>query len=88
MRLLASQVAYGVMRVVGAVVLVVVGVQSLWQARRGRAEAPSEQPDAGGTRAVGGGAGGGAGDEVVGHLPPPGDDGRRMLCAAAGFPRL
>ncbi|MEV5410791.1 LysE family translocator [Thermopolyspora sp. NPDC052614] len=47
--LLASQVAYDVMRVVGAVVLVVIGVQSLWQARRGRAEAPSEQPEAGGT---------------------------------------
>ncbi|GLV50816.1 lysine transporter LysE [Thermobispora bispora] len=36
---LASQVAYDVMRAVGAVALVVIGVQSLWQARRGDATA-------------------------------------------------
>ncbi len=48
---LASQVAYDVMRVAGAVVLVVIGAQSLWQARRGRAEAPREQPDEGGAPA-------------------------------------
>lgn len=34
---LASEVAYAVMKVVGAVLLVVMGVQSLWQARRGHA---------------------------------------------------
>ncbi len=34
---LASEVAYAAIRVVGAVVLVVMGAQSLWQARRGRA---------------------------------------------------
>ncbi|WP_156725444.1 LysE family translocator [Streptomyces apocyni] len=34
--LAASQFAYDVMRVVGAVVLVVFGVQTLWQARRAR----------------------------------------------------
>ncbi|GGS65256.1 LysE family translocator [Nonomuraea spiralis] len=33
--LVASQVAYDVMRVTGAVVLVVMGVQALWQARKG-----------------------------------------------------
>jgi threonine/homoserine/homoserine lactone efflux protein len=40
--LLASQVAYDTMRVVGAVVLVVMGAQALWQARGTRAEA--EEP--------------------------------------------
>ncbi|MFJ2239535.1 LysE family translocator [Streptomyces sp. NPDC087859] len=35
--LTASEVAYDVMRVVGAVVLVAFGVQALWQARRSRA---------------------------------------------------
>lgn len=45
---LASQAAYDVMRVVGAAVLVVIGVQSLWQARRGHAGAYREQPDVGG----------------------------------------
>lgn len=35
---LASQLAYDAMRVVGAVVLVVMGVQSLWQARRTKVE--------------------------------------------------
>ncbi|NUP01824.1 MAG: LysE family translocator [Nonomuraea sp.] len=33
--LVASQVAYDVMRVTGAVVLVVMGAQALWQARKG-----------------------------------------------------
>ncbi|MFI7709121.1 LysE family translocator [Nonomuraea sp. NPDC049480] len=33
--LVASQLAYDVMRVAGAVVLVVMGAQSLWQARKG-----------------------------------------------------
>ncbi|MEW1839952.1 LysE family translocator [Nonomuraea angiospora] len=33
--LVASQLAYDVMRVVGAVVLVVMGAQALWQARKG-----------------------------------------------------
>lgn len=33
--LVASQVAYDVMRVAGAVVLVVMGAQALWQARKG-----------------------------------------------------
>jgi len=41
---LASQVAYDVMRVVGAVVLVVLGVQSLWQARRGRTGEHRQEP--------------------------------------------
>ncbi|WP_063780798.1 LysE family translocator [Nonomuraea sp. SBT364] len=36
--LLASQVAYDVMRITGAVVLVVMGAQSIWQARRGAPE--------------------------------------------------
>lgn len=47
--LLASQLAYDVMRAVGAVVLVVMGAQSLWQARRGaaRSEAREEAPVAG-----------------------------------------
>ncbi|MFG6200940.1 LysE family translocator [Nonomuraea sp. JJY05] len=35
--LVASQLAYDVMRVVGAVVLVVMGAQALWQARKGAA---------------------------------------------------
>lgn len=39
--LLASQVAYDVMRVVGAVVLLVMGAQALWQSRRASA---SEEP--------------------------------------------
>ncbi|MFM9372545.1 LysE family translocator [Streptomyces sp. Da 82-17] len=34
--LAASQLAYDVMRIVGAVVLVVFGIQTLWQARRGK----------------------------------------------------
>ncbi|WP_188196327.1 LysE family translocator [Nonomuraea sp. SYSU D8015] len=38
--LVASQLAYDVMRVIGAVVLVVMGAQSLWQARRGAAPPP------------------------------------------------
>ncbi|MGP3918177.1 LysE family translocator [Nonomuraea sp. 10N515B] len=33
--LVASQLAYDVMRVIGAVVLVVMGAQALWQARKG-----------------------------------------------------
>ncbi|MDQ0598114.1 threonine/homoserine/homoserine lactone efflux protein [Streptomyces canus] len=40
--LTASEVAYDVMRVVGAVVLVAFGVQALWQARRSRAGRPDE----------------------------------------------
>ncbi|MFI7640782.1 LysE family translocator [Nonomuraea sp. NPDC049400] len=36
--LVASQLAYDVMRVVGAVVLVVMGAQALWQARKGAPE--------------------------------------------------
>ena len=40
---IASQIAYDVMRVVGAVVLVAIGVQSLWQARRGRTGAPRRE---------------------------------------------
>jgi threonine/homoserine/homoserine lactone efflux protein len=40
--LTASEMAYGVMRVVGAVVLVAFGVQALWQARRSRAGAADE----------------------------------------------
>ncbi|GAA2912487.1 LysE family translocator [Streptosporangium fragile] len=45
---LASQVAYDAMRIVGAVLLVVMGAQSLWQSRRGAAagEAPAEPPSA------------------------------------------
>lgn len=39
---LASQVAYDVMRIVGAVLLLVMGAQSLWQARRLKAEAADE----------------------------------------------
>ncbi|MDI3389504.1 LysE family translocator [Streptomyces sp. B-S-A8] len=49
--LAASQLAYDVMRVLGAIVLVVFGVQTLWQARRRR-----------GARAVGDGAAEGAED--------------------------
>ncbi|WP_084963403.1 LysE family translocator [Thermoactinospora rubra] len=46
--LLASQLAYDVMRVAGAVVLVAMGAQSLWQARRGRAaEVAAVAPEAG-----------------------------------------
>ncbi|MCL6731157.1 LysE family translocator [Streptomyces neyagawaensis] len=36
--LAASELAYDVMRIVGAVVLVVFGVQTLWQARRAKGE--------------------------------------------------
>ncbi|MFF5496901.1 LysE family translocator [Streptomyces aquilus] len=43
--LTASEVAYDVMRVVGAVVLVAFGVQALRQARRGRAEGAEETAD-------------------------------------------
>jgi threonine/homoserine/homoserine lactone efflux protein len=39
--LLASQAAYDLMRVVGAIVLVVMGAQALWQARGGRPQAES-----------------------------------------------
>ncbi|MEV0584668.1 LysE family translocator [Nonomuraea sp. NPDC050310] len=50
--LLASQVAYDLTRVVGAVVLVVMGAQVLWQARRPalQAEEGPEPPVAGGWR--------------------------------------
>ncbi|WP_236005151.1 LysE family translocator [Nonomuraea antri] len=41
--LVASQLAYDVMRVAGAIVLVVMGAQSLWQARKG---APPVEPEA------------------------------------------
>ncbi|WP_214323934.1 LysE family translocator [Nonomuraea sediminis] len=41
---LASQLAYDAMRVVGAVVLVVMGAQSLWQARRTKVE--TSEPEA------------------------------------------
>ncbi|GIH97901.1 LysE family translocator [Planobispora siamensis] len=42
---LASEVAYDIMRIVGAVFLVVMGAQSIWQARAGReAERPQEEP--------------------------------------------
>ncbi|MFI6737301.1 LysE family translocator [Nonomuraea sp. NPDC050451] len=40
--LVASQLAYDVMRVVGAVVLVVMGAQALWQARKGAPAAGAE----------------------------------------------
>jgi threonine/homoserine/homoserine lactone efflux protein len=40
--LTASEVAYGVMRVVGAAVLVAFGVQALWQARRTKAGTAEE----------------------------------------------
>jgi threonine/homoserine/homoserine lactone efflux protein len=40
--LVASQVAYDVMRVTGAVVLVVMGAQALWQARKGAPRVESE----------------------------------------------
>ena len=39
--LLASQAAYDLMRVVGAIVLVVMGAQALWQARKNR---PAAEP--------------------------------------------
>ncbi|PWI14675.1 lysine transporter LysE [Streptomyces sp. Act143] len=45
--LTASEVAYGVMRVVGAVVLVAFGVQALRQARRSRADGAGEGGAAG-----------------------------------------
>ncbi|MFB4273819.1 MULTISPECIES: LysE family translocator [unclassified Nonomuraea] len=38
--LVASQVAYDVMRVTGAAVLVIMGAQALWQARKGAPPAP------------------------------------------------
>ncbi|MEV0405177.1 LysE family translocator [Actinoallomurus sp. NPDC050550] len=44
--LLASRIAYDVMRIAGAVFLIVMGVRALWQARRGRAEAEEEAPGA------------------------------------------
>ncbi|MFP3987251.1 LysE family translocator [Streptomyces sp. E11-3] len=44
--LAASQFAYDVMRIVGAVVLVVFGVQTLWQARRAK-RGEGEGPEAG-----------------------------------------
>ncbi|MER6952110.1 LysE family translocator [Nonomuraea sp. NPDC000554] len=40
--LVASQLAYDAMRVVGAVVLVVMGAQALWQARKGADAPPSD----------------------------------------------
>ncbi|MEU6371895.1 LysE family translocator [Streptomyces sp. NPDC046909] len=43
--LTASEVAYDVMRVVGAVVLVAFGVQALWQARRGKADTAGTADD-------------------------------------------
>lgn len=42
---LASEVAYGVMKAVGAVLLVVMGVQSLWQSRRGHAVRDAGPPE-------------------------------------------
>lgn len=48
--LLASQLAYDVLRVAGAVTLVVMGAQALWQARRESA-APEVAPVAGNRRA-------------------------------------
>ncbi|SPL89818.1 Threonine efflux protein [[Actinomadura] parvosata subsp. kistnae] len=41
--LVASQVAYDIMRVTGAVLLVVMGAQALWQARKGAPPAPEGQ---------------------------------------------
>jgi threonine/homoserine/homoserine lactone efflux protein len=41
--LVASQLAYDMMRVTGAAVLVVMGAQALWQARKGAAPAPEGQ---------------------------------------------
>ncbi|MEV4179150.1 LysE family translocator [Nonomuraea sp. NPDC049709] len=38
--LVASQVAYDVMRVTGAAILVIMGAQALWQARKGAPPAP------------------------------------------------
>lgn len=49
--LLASQLAYDVMRVTGAVVLVVMGAQALWQARKGGAAAVEVAPVDGRRRA-------------------------------------
>ncbi|MFI6281192.1 LysE family translocator [Streptomyces sp. NPDC050988] len=46
--LAASEMAYDVMRVVGAVVLVVFGVQMLWQARRAKRAADDGLGDGGG----------------------------------------
>ncbi len=42
----ASQIAYEAIRIVGAIVLVAMGVQSLWQARRGRAVAERQEAPA------------------------------------------
>src|SRR5690606_19121994 len=39
------EVAYGVMKAVGAVLLVVMGVQSLWQSRRGHAVRDAGPPE-------------------------------------------
>lgn len=49
--LLASQLAYDVMRVTGAVILLVMGAQALWQARKGAAPAPEVVPVDGHRRA-------------------------------------
>ncbi|MEO3868193.1 LysE family translocator [Nonomuraea sp. B12E4] len=45
--LVASELAYDVMRVAGAVVLVVMGAQSLWQARKGAPQPPEGEAVAG-----------------------------------------
>ncbi|MGI5271929.1 LysE family translocator [Nonomuraea sp. CA-218870] len=44
--LLASQLAYDVMRVTGAVILVLMGAQALWQARKGAARTARPLPGA------------------------------------------
>lgn len=44
---LASEIAYGAMKAVGAAVLITMGVQSLWKARRGRWEAGPPDGDGG-----------------------------------------
>ncbi|MEV4015285.1 LysE family translocator [Nonomuraea angiospora] len=44
--LVASQLAYDVMRVAGAVVLVVMGAQALWQTRKGAPETGAEVEEA------------------------------------------
>ncbi|WP_433170127.1 LysE family translocator [Actinoallomurus sp. CA-150999] len=44
--LLASRIAYDVMRIAGAVFLIAMGARALWRARRGGAEAGEEAPAA------------------------------------------
>ncbi len=52
---LASEVAYGAMKAVGAALLIVMGVQSLWKARRAPAALDASLPHGGGEVRIAGG---------------------------------